>query len=469
MTSATTLRDGVPRRTTLASLLASGPLPIARAVQYAAEIAGALSAAHAAGIVHRDLKPANIMITRAGAKVLDFGLAKRVLTTAEAPTGTAHLEAPTAGLVVGTVGYMSPEQAEGRPTDAQSDIFSLGVVLYEMVCGRRPFASGASLDTVVQLLRTTPARPRVHRPAIPAVVESIVMRCLDRDPSMRYDSAQSLERDLIAAVRPRMTRRWKIAVAAVLVLGIAAGGLGLRAYRASALSRWADREAPAQIERLMVDEQRMAAFAVYNEALRYAPGSSALLTIGLQSTPVTVATSPAGADIFVADYSAPAERREDWTLLGQSPVTTDRLPRGGCYESGSRNPASSLSSKRWRVAPRTSTSGSTNRAKYRPGWSGRPARRPGSQCCRTASHSPITSTASGSIGTRSRTGTTRPSWMRAAIGRHPTGSSRSLRAAPRSRLHRRWRGSSTRPVGRARRSGASGRTPRARRICPSAA
>ncbi len=148
---------------------------------------------------------------------------------------------------------------------------------------------------------------------------------------MRYDSAQSLERDLIAAVRPRTTRRWKIAVAAVLVLGTAAGGLGLRAYRASALSRWADREAPAQIERLIVEERRMAAFAVYSEAVRYAPGSSALLTIGLQSTPVTVATSPARADVFIADYSAPAERREDWTLLGLSPVTTDRLPRGGSY------------------------------------------------------------------------------------------------------------------------------------------
>src|SRR5580658_2919918 len=137
----------------LAVLLQRATLPVAQALQYSAETAGALAAAHARGIVHRDLKPANIMITSAGVKVLDFGLAKRSDRAESQDAATVTMEAETsAGQVLGTVAYMSPEQAEGRPLDARSDIFSLGVVMYEMLCGQRPFRGGTTLAVLASIL-----------------------------------------------------------------------------------------------------------------------------------------------------------------------------------------------------------------------------------------------------------------------------------------------------------------------------
>jgi formylglycine-generating enzyme required for sulfatase activity/tRNA A-37 threonylcarbamoyl transferase component Bud32/dienelactone hydrolase len=317
---------------TLASVLARGPLPVDRAVRYAAEIAGALAAAHAAGIVHRDLKPANVMVTASGVKVLDFGLARRVAPTdPDAPTRTAHLQEPMAMDIAGTTSYMSPEQAEGRRQDARSDIWALGVVLYEMVCGRRPFAAETPLATVAAILEASPERPSRYRREVPDSVERIIGRCLQKDPANRYGSASDVARELTGLVSPPTRRRILAIALAVLVVGATAGAIGLMAIRSARLVQWAETSAPAEIERLIADERRMAAYRIYREALRHSPGSAALLAIGLQSTPVAITTIPSGARISVMDYVDGASPHPVWTLVGTSPVSTSILPRGGYY------------------------------------------------------------------------------------------------------------------------------------------
>src|SRR6186997_2247906 len=185
---------------TLADLLTRGPLSVNQAIDYGVQIADALEAAHARGIVHRDLKPSNVMITAAGAKVLDFGLAKQVATIdRDAQTMTvAAVDAVTrAGQIVGTAAYMSPEQAEGKPLDARSDLFALGALLHEMLAGRRPFSGDTRLSTLASVLKTSPDPLRRIRHVVPEHVERVVLRCLEKDPAARYASAAEVRRELM--------------------------------------------------------------------------------------------------------------------------------------------------------------------------------------------------------------------------------------------------------------------------------
>src|SRR5262245_33676170 len=177
---------------TLASVLAKGPRSVDDALLTGAQIADALAAAHARGIVHRDLKPGNVMITSAGVKVLDFGLAKRTAFAnghAETNDRSAIDGKTQPGHVVGTVAYMSPEQAEGKPVNARSDIFAFGVMFYEMLCGRRPFQGETTLAALASTLQSVPDRPRHLRKEIPKRAERIVLRCLAKKPEDRYASA----------------------------------------------------------------------------------------------------------------------------------------------------------------------------------------------------------------------------------------------------------------------------------------
>src|SRR6266853_1425533 len=182
---------------TLEQANSSSRLPLKQAMKYAAEIAAALAAAHSAGIIHRDLKPANIIITEDGrVKLLDFGLAKLTepaMLAAEAATATART---VPGAIMGTVDYMSPEQAQGRELDARSDIFSFGLVFYEMLCGQRAFCGDSWISTLAAILHDEPRSLRDINAAIPVSVEQHVTRCLRKDPSQRFQTMLDVKQSL---------------------------------------------------------------------------------------------------------------------------------------------------------------------------------------------------------------------------------------------------------------------------------
>jgi serine/threonine protein kinase/Tol biopolymer transport system component len=181
---------------TLAKLLEKGPLPLAQVLKFGVEIAGALDKAHRQGIVHRDLKPGNIMITKSGAKLLDFGLAKAAPSLVSGATLTAAITRTTPvtqqGTIVGTFQYMSPEQVEGRELDARSDIFSFGAVLYEMVTGQRAFRGKSQLSVASAILEKDPEPISTLQPMTPPMLERAVKRCLAKDPDDRWQTARDL-------------------------------------------------------------------------------------------------------------------------------------------------------------------------------------------------------------------------------------------------------------------------------------
>jgi len=209
---------------TLAGRMAGGPMPFRDAVNCALQVAAALEAAHAAGILHRDLKPQNVIIEHSGvAKVVDFGLAK---LDERAAAGQSQALETHAGAVIGTAAYMSPEQAEGRPADARSDIFSLGALLYEMLSGRRAFPGASPASTLAAVLRDDP-------PALDSPAWSAVSRCLQKDPASRFQTAGELRGALEAqpARQRRMSRKWwRYAAAlapALAIVALATPGLRL--------------------------------------------------------------------------------------------------------------------------------------------------------------------------------------------------------------------------------------------------
>jgi serine/threonine protein kinase len=208
--------------------LSQGKLGINRAVDYGRQIAAGLAAAHAKGITHRDIKPDNLFITRDGrVKILDFGIAK--LTGAQVSGQTATMALNTsAGTVMGTAAYMSPEQARGQAVDQRSDIFSFGCVLYEMLTGARPFHGDTAADLMSSILREEPDLNKIPSP----VLQRIVAHCLEKSPEQRFQSAQDIAFDLEAITQQdsgpkpaiRMAKRnpapWLVAAAAVLACAV---------------------------------------------------------------------------------------------------------------------------------------------------------------------------------------------------------------------------------------------------------
>ena len=174
---------------TLAGRLAGGPLPLAEALHVAVQIASALDTAHRAGIVHRDLKPANVMLTKDGAKLLDFGLAKRAIGI--------ELETITSpGMIVGTVQYMAPEQLEGRDAGARTDVFAFGAVLYEMLTGAKAFAGATHASVAAAILDHQPTSLASSVPPVPPALDRVLKRCLAKDPDERWQSTSDLTSEL---------------------------------------------------------------------------------------------------------------------------------------------------------------------------------------------------------------------------------------------------------------------------------
>jgi len=238
---------------TLRTKLAAGPLRPREAADIAAQIAQGLAAAHENGVVHRDVKPENIVITPSGlARILDFGLAKR--GEAALGTGASEFEATHSalatepGVIAGTVGYMSPEQVRGQPVDGRSDVFSLGVVLWEMLTGQRPFRGDSQIETLNAILKEEPP-PDPAVAALPAEMEQILQRCLEKRKENRYHSAADLAHDLrnavgaatsaatrVPAARPATSRSMVYVGGGVLVAVILAAILLVRDRRSAAPS-----------------------------------------------------------------------------------------------------------------------------------------------------------------------------------------------------------------------------------------
>jgi eukaryotic-like serine/threonine-protein kinase len=317
---------------TLRAVIEGGAVPLARGLDYAVQIAEGLAAAHARGMVHRDLKPENLFVTTDGrVKILDFGLAKTV-TVEAAPASLAHVTAPH--VVLGTPGYMAPEQVRGEAVDPRADIFALGCVLYELVAGQPAFRGATTLEVLSAILRDTPEPPAALRGIRdgPSELERVILRCLAKTPDRRYASAAELRESLAAcqaelSARPvalRLALRRPGVVAAMVAVTVAVVALGAWLWLQQSRARWARTVALPEAVQLIEQGRNYAAFRLLRRAERYLAGDPLLQQLLMESTMlVNVESAPPGAQVLVRDIF---DESEAWEPLGRTPLLDVRLP-----------------------------------------------------------------------------------------------------------------------------------------------
>jgi serine/threonine protein kinase len=303
---------------TLRERLSRGPLSLSETIDVATQIASALAAAHKSNVIHRDIKPENVIINADGhAKVLDFGLAK--LRQARAEDASTELKTAP-GAALGTLPYMAPEQIGGEEVTPAADIFSLGIVIYEMISGRRPFSGANSSEIVGAILAKDP--PPLQ--GCPAPLESIVAKCLKKMPEQRYANAGELVADLrrVATPAPPPSRTSFLpAVAVVVALAIVAAGITMLHRRNQ---RQKAGTALATAEQLARTGKFAEAYAAIAPVTSLLPDNDRVRDLINRATErVTIDSDPPGASVYALRFKGPAERQQ----LGVTPLNISRMPR----------------------------------------------------------------------------------------------------------------------------------------------
>jgi len=320
---------------TIKDKLRRGPLKTDEALAIAGQVAGGLAEAHGKGVIHRDIKSANIMVTAKGqAKVMDFGLAKL-------RGGSSLTKSQT---TLGTVAYMSPEQAQGEDVDPRTDLWSLGVVLYEMLTGELPFKGDRDVSVIYSIVHEAPKSLKLRKPPVPDELQQVIGRALKKKRESRYGSAEEMLKDLRAyqtslqlaessvlnlKTLGRRLRKPRVAVPTIAVL-CALAFLGTRFFKHQAQVRWARNVALTQIERMIgennVWRDLIPVYRLAEKVEAVVPKDPKLAGIFSRcSLRIDIKTEPPGAKVFMKEYAAPTS---EWTYLGISPIKKVRLPIG---------------------------------------------------------------------------------------------------------------------------------------------
>ena len=320
---------------TLRERLAGGPLRQLDALQVALEVAEALDKAHQKHIIHRDLKPGNVMLTPDGhAKVMDFGLAKQSLHEGDLSQEATRSSLTEAGITVGTLAYMSPEQIRGEPLTPQSDLFSLGIVLYEMLTGAHPFKKPLGTDTAYAIVHEAPAPVSARSESAAPEVQALLDTLLAKRPADRGSAHEarsrlahllqesgaepvSLAKTFLSRSRRVIARPWFALPAVALIAG--ALYLGYQRLERGRKAQWARDVAVPEIARLTDAGKVSEAFDLAAEASRYLPEDTRQLAElrPLFSRAATIRSEPAGADVLWKEYSATGS---EWRSLGRTPL-----------------------------------------------------------------------------------------------------------------------------------------------------
>ncbi len=307
-----------------------GQLPVGKTISIAKQVCEGLSEAHGLGVVHRDLKPQNIMIDKEGnARIMDFGIARSI----------KRKGITAAGMMIGTPEYMSPEQVEGKVVDQRSDIYALGIILFEMVTGKLPFEGDTPFTIGVKHKSEPPTDPKNINVQIPESLNCLILKCLEKNRNLRYQGCEDLlsqlksidkelETTISDIIRPPKSAglHWKRVVISGGSLLVFLGIFGIWLIVNNSRSRWSRDTAIAEIERFVNEDNYAKAFVLAFEAESYIPDDPTLGKLWQKlSGRISVISTPLDADVYIRGYSA---EREAWQHIGKTPIDEVRIPKG---------------------------------------------------------------------------------------------------------------------------------------------